>query len=213
MISKSKYLASVALLAACFATNASASLVVDTGTPTGGSGHFPYTLDSNDFYAGQITFSTNTQISSILTYLQGGTTGETFTVSLYDDSASLPGNQLYSAIATYGADGWNGLTNLSGWNVGIANYWVALEINGSNDLGSNSATGALLISGAHSPLAKTAFNSGSGYALNSTPLSFGLEVTTPESNVSPVPLPDTLTLMFSGLSLLTFVARRKKAQQ
>ena len=208
MFNKTNGLASIAFLVMSFATNAfAATQDINTGTPVGGNGHFPYAFDSNDFYAGQVTFSQSTEINSILTYLEGGTAGETFTVSLYNNSSSsLLGNQLYSTKATYSTDGWNGLSNLTGWNVNAATYWVAFEILGGDDLGAGTDTGALLTSGAPSPLSKTAFNSGSGYGLSSKPMSFGLQVTTP----TPVPLPPTFTLMLASLGFLGFVVRRRK---
>lgn len=200
--------AAAVLLAA--SAPAHAVLSVDTGTPNGNAiGAFVF--DSNDFYAGQITFAADTTIQDISTHVLNGATGETFTIALYDDSAAhLPGTALYSATATVDANGlngwsgWNGASGLTGWNVQAGSYWVGLEIGSTDSLGAASLTGALLDRGVAMPLAPTAFNSGSGYQATAG-LDFGLRV----SSVPAVPEPSETLLMLAGLVALVPAVRKR----
>ena len=204
--SMNQKLALALTLALASALPAHAARVVDTGSP---NGHAigAYAFDATDFYAGQVDFGAASVIESIATHILGGGAGETFTVALYTDSAiHLPDMLLYSATATFDADGWNGASALPGWNVGVGSYWVAFEIGGTDNLGSASATGALLDSGAPNPLLHTAFNAGSAYVGANRPLSFGVRV----DAVAAVPELEAYTLMLAGLAATALVLRRRK---
>jgi MYXO-CTERM domain-containing protein len=194
----------VALALLAGAAGARAALVVDTGTP-GGSAVGALALDGNDFYAGQFSLAEAGSVQAISTHLLGGTPGETFTVTLYADSAShLPGALLYTATASVGADGWNGIDGLSGWTLAGGSWWVGIEIGASDTLGAGSITGALLDVGAPSPLARTAFDAGNGYRASSQPLAFGLRV-----DVSPVPEPAAGLMALAGLAGLAALSLRR----
>ena len=183
-----------ALLGAGFAH---ATNLVDTGTPSGIGG---YALDSNDSYAGQITLAQASDITAIAAHVLGGNAGETFSVSLYSDSDNhLPDGILYAATATFGSDGWNGVSGKS-WHLDAGKYWVAIEIGGGDSL---SPFATLDYSAPH-PLSPTAFNAGSGYA--SYPLSFGLRV---DASVAAVPEPTSALLLIAGLSAVGLRARRR----
>ena len=198
-------LAAAALSAAGMAQ---ATLVVDTGNP-GGSYIGALALDGNDSIAGQFTLAQAGSVDAISTHLLGGTAGETFTLSLYADSAAHgPGSLLYAATATFGADGWNGVSGLSGWTLASGSYWVGVEIGANDTLGSGSITGALLDVGAPSPLARTAFNAGSAYQVTTQPLSFGLRV-----DVAAVPEPAAWVLAAAGLAGLAVQQRRRQFRQ
>jgi hypothetical protein len=193
-----------ALLLAC-ASSVHATRVVDTGAPNG-SAVGAYAFDATDFYSGQVSFASNARIDDVFAHILGGTAGETFTIALYDDNASqLPGTLRQSVTATFGSDGWNGASSLSGWNVTAGNYWIALEIGFDDTLGQGSLTGALLDRGVPSPLARTAFNPGSGY--QAAQLDFGLRV---DATVASVPEPETYLLMVAGLAAVTTTARRRR---
>lgn len=183
---------------------AHAELSVDTGTPNGNAvGAFAF--DSNDSYAGQITFAGDTTLRAISTHVLDGAAGETFTIALYNDSAThLPGTALYVATATLDSSGWNGVSGLTGWNVLAGSYWIGLEIGPMDTLGAASATGALLDRGVANPVLRTAFNAGSGYQA-ATGLDFGLRV----SSVPAVPEPSETLLMLAGLVALVSVVRRR----
>jgi hypothetical protein len=192
-------LTSPLLAAALFAAGgaAQATLAVDTGTP-GGSVIGALALDGNDFVAGQFTLAQAASVQSLATHLLGTTAGETFTLALYADSAAhKPGALLFSATATAGGDGWNGVSGLSGWTLASGSYWVGIEVDPGDTLGSGSITGALLDVGAPSPLARTAFSAGSGWQVTAQPLAFGLRV-----DVSPVPEPAVWLLGLAGVAAL-----------
>ena len=186
---------------------ANAAHFVDTGTPNG-SAIGAYTLDGTDFFAGQVTFAEAAQISAVFAHVLGGTAGETFSILLYGDSAGhLPGALLRSETATFGVDGWNGVSGLSGWNVRAGSYWIGLELGGTDTLGQGSVTGALLDRGVPHALAHTAFDSGSGYQAGA--FDFGLQV---DAAVTPVPEPETYALMLAGLGVIGAVARRRRVR-
>ena len=198
-------LAAAPLLAA--AGPACAALVVNTGTPNG-SPVGAFALDATDFHAGQVAFAQDVSLRSILAHVLGGSAGETFSLALYDDSAAhLPGHALYRATATFDADGWNGVSGLAGWTATAGTYWIGVELGAVDTLGASSATGALLDVGAPRPLARTAFDVGSGWQASTAPLSFGLQVDAQGA----VPEPGSLPLLLAalgGMSLLTLRGRR-----
>ena len=191
-----------ALLA--LAPHAQAATAVDTGTPDGNAiGALAF--DAFDWVAGQVTFTQAAQIGAIQGHILGGAAGETFDVSLFSaDGGPGPGTLLYTATATFGADGWNGVSGLGGWQVGAGSYWIEFEIQGDDSLGSSSVTGALFDTGAPHPLATTASTSDAGFSYADSPLSFGLRVST-------VPWPSSASLMLAGMALLSTLrlARRR----
>ena len=201
----SSFASLAAALLLAVASSAHATRVVDTGTPNNGEVG-AYTFDATDFYAGQVTFASNARIDAVFEHILGGTAGETFTIALYDDNASqLPGALLQTVTATFGSDGWNGASALSGWNVSAGSYWIALELGFDDTLGQGSITGALLDRGVPSPLAHTAFNPGGGYQPGQ--LDFGLRV---DATVASIPEPETYLMMVAGLAAITAAGRRRR---
>lgn len=194
MFTKSVSILATAMLMA-FSAQANATLIVNTGTPVGPG--FALALDGNDWLAGQVHFNTASQINSIQGYLGGGDNGDSFTISLYDNAGSLPGNVLESAAASFSSTGWNGASNLN-WSVGAGDYWVAFEVQGSDTLAFGTAP-----VGALNPLTHTAFNVGSGY--QAYPMSFGMQVDATPA----VPVPAAVWLLGSGLIGLVGISRRK----
>ena len=200
-----KYAASMVLtMLMMTAGHAKAALVVDTGTPTGGTVG-ALLLDSSNSFAGQVNFSLASQINSISSYLDDlGNGGGSFSVALYSDNSNKVGSQLYSASATFSSVGWNAASNLN-WAVDSGNYWVAVEVTD----GSSNFVAPL---GAPTLLAHTAYNDGtyfanSGYNTTNNALSFGLQV---DATVAAVPEPGEWVLMLSGFALLGFIAIRRK---
>lgn len=203
---KSNFGAAVAgVILACAEASAQAAHFIDTGAPNGNP-IGAYTLDGTDFLAGQVTFGSAARIDAVFAHILGGSAGETFTIALYDDSAThLPGTMLRMTTATFTSNGWNGAAALSGWNVAAGSYWVGLELGFDDTLGQNSLSGALVDRGVPRPLARTAFNAGGGYQL--APLDFGLQV---DATVAAVPEPETFALMLAGMSALVPLARRRR---
>lgn len=197
-----------AVLAAA-AAPASAALLFDSGTPNG-SAVGSYTLGSMGWYAAQLSLP-NASLTDVKAHILGGTAGETFTVALYTDDAAThvpSGDALYSATATFTSDGWNGVSNLTGWDVTSGLYWFAFEVRSGQTLGDGDIySGGLLDKGASNPVLRTAFDTTgglSGYSVTTpTPLTIGVQV-------SAVPAPAALPLLLSGLGLLGGIAKRRK---
>jgi hypothetical protein len=199
MIKTLTTLAAIALLATVPLARAAA--VVDTGTPNGQTlGALAF--DSVDWTAAQVSFSQAVDIDSIQGHILGGARGETFDISLFaDDAVQRPGTLLYTTTATFGADGWNGASGLSGWNVTGGRYWVEFEIQGADTLGSSSDTGALLDIGAPNPLALTATTGDSGFSYAIGAESIGLRIDA--NSVTSVPEPRAALQLLAGSLLLT----------
>lgn len=196
-------LSAAALLA--LAPLAHAATVVDTGTPNGQAvGSLAF--DGFDWAAARVSFAQAAAIDSIQGHMLGGTAGETFDISLFaTDAGTGPGSLLYTTTATFGADGWNGVSGLDGWTVAPGSYWVEFEIQGDDTLGSSSVTGALLDVGAPNPLALTATTSDGGFSYQPGALSFGLRVSSVPEAAGALQLAAGM-LLLSSLSL----ARRRR---
>ena len=200
------------LLTALLATAslAHAATVVDTGAPNGAAvGALAF--DAVDWAAAQVSFAQASNVNAIQGHILGGAAGETFDVSLYAaDAAHGPGTLLYTTTATFGGDGWNGVSSLSGWTVAAGSYWVEFEIQGADTLGSSSVTGALLDLGAPNPVAHTASTNDNNFSYQDDALSFGLRVDA--SAVSAVPDAAGALQVIAGMLLLTSlgVVRRRR---
>ena len=189
-------LTTAALLAAT--SLAQAASVVDTGTPNG-SAVGAVAFDSIDWTAAQVSFVQAASIGAIQGHILGGATGETFDISLFaNDAAQGPGSLLCTTTATFGSDGWNGASGLSGWTVSAGSYWVEFEIQNADTLGSSSITGALMDLGAPNPVTLTASTSTGGFSYTDDALSIGLRVDT----IPQVPEPAPLLQMLAGAMLL-----------
>ena len=177
-----------------------AATVVDTGTPDG-SAVGALAFDAMDWTAAHVSFAQASTVDSIQGHILGGAAGETFDVSLYaSDAAHGPGTLLYTATATFGSDGWNGVANLGGWTVAAGSYWVEFEIQGDDTLGASSVTGALLDLGAPKPVALTASTGDGGFSYQDGALSIGLRVDA--SAVSAVPEASAALQVGAGMLLL-----------
>lgn len=176
---------------------ANAARVVDTGTPVNGS---PLVLDSNDWLAGQVSFTEALNINSISAYLDDlGAGGGNFSIALYSDNNNHVGTLLNSVNGTYGNLGWNGVANLN-WLVAAGKYWIGLEVNDFSNF--------VAAQVAPAPLAHTAFTDGShnnSYQMYDG-LSFGVQV----DAVSAVPEPESYAMTLAGLALFGGLARRRK---
>lgn len=184
---------------------ANAAFILDTGAPTGSG--LPVTLDSNDFYAAEFSLAAGQTITGIQNYLTAGLdgSGATYTIALYtsSDFGTRSATPVFSGQATFGSDGWNGLSDLSLSGLAAGNYWEAVEVGASD-----SATGLSLpvpAANGTAPALAYAFNAGSGYT------SAGAQAIGAQITVAPVPLPAGVWLLASGLLGLT-AARRNRRQ-
>ncbi len=186
---------------------AHAAFVLATGTPTTSS--LPMVLDGNDYYAAEFSIGAGQTISSVQAYLTAGIDqpGDTFTIAIYSNSDFGTRNavQQFSGQATYTADGWNGLSNLTWTPASAGQYWAALEV-GTSDTASGLSV-PQPVAGGTAPALAYAFNAGSGYQTAGAQ-SFGIQVT----SVNTVPLPAGVWLLGSGaLGLVGLIGRRRKA--
>jgi len=199
------FLAAALALAALEPGIASASFVLDTGTPTGTTS---VVLNSSGWYAAEFSVSAGETIDALSAYLtQGsGQPGNTFTWDIYSSSGQFTGANRDAATfittGTFTANGWN--TTAVNWTPTTTGlYWVALQVTGASqtpglDLPTESSTST----GTVPATAFASAGTNGRYALE-TANPVGLEV-------SAVPLPAAAWLLGSGLLGLGGMIRRRR---
>jgi hypothetical protein len=191
---------------------ASASFVLDTGVPTGGS---TYVLSAAQWVAGEFSVTAGTDITDLSAYLtQGaGSVGDTFTFDIYSTATSFTGRatgrtSVFTATGTFTQNGWN--TTAVDWTpTTTGDYWLALQVGPTNSTKGLDLPGETSASTGTAPALGFAYL-GSGTSSEYTTVgapSVGLEVTAG----SPVPLPPALWLLGSGILGLGSMARRRRA--
>jgi hypothetical protein len=198
---------------------ASATLILDTGTPptTGTAG--PALLNSSSWVAAEFSATAGEDITSVSAFLADGIdqagSGATFTFDIYSNSNFINGRSTSRTLATpaitgtFTVDGWN--TATLNWIPTVSgNYWLALQVSSSTQtdgvdlpLESSNSTGTA------PALAFARLGSGTSneYVLSGA-LPVGLEVTA----TPPVPLPPAVYLFGSGLLGLGLLRRRKPTE-
>jgi len=193
----------VALLAgSAYSGLTHAANILDSGVPDNSG--MPLSLDGNDYYAAKFFLGAGQTITGIQGYITGGdysAVGDTYTIALYDADGShgLPHRQEFSAQATYQADGWNGLGNLSWSGLAAGNYWVAFEVGAYDNTAGLQLPIVATIGSV--PALSYAFNTGGGYQTMSGE-NIGVQI-------AAVPEPEIPALLLSGLLVIGAVARSK----
>lgn len=190
---------------------ASASFVLDTGVPAGGSS---YVLSSAQWVAGEFAVTAGTDITDLSAYLtQGaGSVGDTFTFDIYSTATSFTGransrSSVFTATGTFTQNGWN--TTAVNWTpTATGDYWLALQVGPTNSTKGLDLPSETSASTGTAPALGFAYL-GSGTSGEYTTVgapSIGLQVTA----ASPVPLPPALWLLGSGLLGIGALARRRR---
>jgi len=201
-----------ALLAVLLAPGiASASFVLDTGTPTGTGA--PEILSTAQWVAGEFSITAGQTVTALSAYLtQGvGQPGDTFAFDIYSSTGftgrSSGRTLLKTVTATFAANGWN--TAAVNWTpTTTGNYWLALQVSSTTQtkgldlpVETSASTGTVPAGG----FAYLGSGTNSQYTTSGA-LPIGLEVTA----ASPVPLPATAWLLGSGVFGLGAMARRRR---
>jgi hypothetical protein len=200
-------LAAVALLPGI----ASASFILDTGTPTGSGAAL---LNTNAFVAGEFSVQKGETITQLAAYLtQGvGQPGDTFIFDIYAAGSGFTARSsqreipALSAVGTFTANGWNS-TSVNWTAPDTASYWLALQLDPTSSSSGLDLPFETVGSTGSVPALGFAFAGASHqYSVaNSLQPGVGLEV-----SVAPVPLPAAVWLLLSGLSAALPMARRRR---
>jgi hypothetical protein len=190
---------------------ASASFLLDTGAPTGDS-PTTWTLNSGQWFAGEFSATAGESIGSVAAYLtQNGSAGSGYklTFDLYSSNtttglfATRATNRspIASVDATYTADGWTSAA-LDYTVTTDGNYWLAVQVNVTDQSGSLDLPGIANPTGT-APALGFAYSQNGGVYKSLTGDGVGLQVST-------VPLPPGFWLFASGLLGLGGVAGRQR---
>jgi len=202
---------------------ASASFVLDTGTPTSPTGSPVTVLSTSDWVAAEFDVTTaNAAINDLSVYLTQGTgsVNDTFSVYIYASGSTFTGRasgrtQEYTTTGTFTANGWNNVA--MNWTpTATGDYWVALQVSSTTqtkglDLpGAGIATASATTPSGTAPALAFAYAGTSGqYTVESAtaPTSpFAIQLT----QAAPVPLPAAAWLLLSGVAGLGGMVRRRR---
>jgi len=190
---------------------ASASFVLDTGTPDGSTGTF--VLSSSQWLAAEFTTTSTETITSLAAYLTEGVgqPGDTFTFDV--DTGNFLGvrssarNVVESVTGTFTANGWNATT--TNFTLAAGTYWLALQVASPTQTRGLDAPGEPSASNGTAPAAAFAYAGVNGQFTESGAPSLGLQVTAAPSTV---PLPASVWLLGSGLLAGLCMAMRRRAR-
>ena len=204
----------LALSLSLISLTANAAVIIDTGTPNNAY----WTINNLSTFAysqygaigAGISFTESYNITDISSYFNSagypspgyaGTVG----VSLYTDNSGIPGSQLYSQSFSFpspsNTDTWAGLSGIN-WQVTTGNYWLTYEA-------SDGLTTRIYKSSTSLPVAYKYSVDSSWVSVGNNPFSLVIS----GNSTAPVPESDTLAMLLTGLSLIGFMARRRKNNQ
>jgi hypothetical protein len=202
---------------------ASASFVLDTGTPTSPTGSPVTVLSTSQFVAAEFDVTgANVPINDLSVYMTNGVgnINDTFTVDIYS-TANFTGRAaqrglLYSATGKFTGNGWIDVplnTNGSPWTpTSPGDYWVALQVSSTTQTHGLDLPGAgISTTSGTAPALAFAFAGTNGqFVVESTTAPttpFGIEL----GQATPVPLPAAAWLLLSGLCGIGTLVRRRAA--
>jgi hypothetical protein len=198
-------LAAIALLPSV----ASASLVLDTGTPDGSTG--TAVLSSSSWLAAEFTTTTAETITSLAAYLTEGVgqPGDTFTFDV-DASGNFLNTRtssrtiLASATGTFTANGWNanstsftlsnGATS-NNFTLAAGTYWLALQVASSSATKGLDAPEESSSTNGTAPATAFAYAGTNGQFTENGAPAIGVQI----AGTPVVPLPASVWLLGSGL--------------
>ncbi|WP_047533503.1 PEP-CTERM sorting domain-containing protein [Methylotenera sp. N17] len=194
-----------------FSSIAQGAVLVDTGTPPGGSGLRVCRENIPDPYCNQsvalkVNLSQATSITDIRSHFSLGTTAGNLTVALYSDVSSLPGEELYHSLLSVEGSNWYGSSNLT-WDVDAGNYWVSFEVrDGQYFYGA-------LSTGVPSPL-EVAYTRNFGETwLRLVGSDYSAALILEGTPIAAVPEPESYAMILIGLGVIGFATRRRKQAQ
>lgn len=191
---------------------ASASYILDTGTPAGSGALI---LSSSQWVAGELSLTQGQSITDVAAYLtQGaGQPGDTFTWELYAAGTGFTARSssreqpTFTASGSFSQNGWND-TTVANWVVPTTgNYWLALQVNtGNHTAGLDLPTEVVGQTGTAAALGWAIAPSSHQYAIaGATQAGVGLR-----ANVAETPIPAAAWLLLSGFAALTPWGRRMR---
>ena len=201
-----EHLRSLMLILLVIPVSINATTIVDTGEGTGLSATLSGDPVFGQYFAGQITLNSRTELTDVEGWLSYGQDqdGNGFTVSIFEENGGFPdpSGQIYSGVAsvnvtdfsTFFTADWQGVNNVS-WLLDPGIYWITLEVRSGQSLEAglpNNAPNPLALYAHKNPTSPVWGRAGPG-----TVYEYGFRVS---GNV--VPIPASIYLFGSGILLL-----------
>lgn len=176
------------------ATPAFATIVVDTGTPTGTTN---FLMGAGQDVAGLFTLTDKTFVDTVEGFINSTAVG-TITVTIYGngalpDSSNILFSQSFASTVTPVEGAWQGVS-VQGWTLEAGTYWVGFSSPLANGMRN----------GAPNPLAAYAFTNNGTWFQN--PLGVGVRV---GGGVPLLPEPGSWAMMITGFGFVGGMMRRR----
>lgn len=202
-------------LLVAIAPSARAITIVDTGTPTSGSG---VVTSRKEAMAAEFQLPSAARITEVQGFLNSVNAGN-LTMAVYSDGGDAPNAELFSTSISLGAptstSTWQGASGLA-WDLPGGTYWAVFRADATAAFGmptSVAGVGGVHFGGAPNPLGNEArlFNGGfSGYYWSPEPgdaLDFGVRIVGADPTTT---VPDTgSNLMLGGIALVVLAGARR----